>query len=435
MNNQVLFKKTALATAMAASVALLSACGGGSDTTASTSDTSVTTTGVITGFGSAVVGSVKYDTDNAVKTEDGKLVELSDMTVGQKCTVVGTIDSNGTTGTAASISCVDEVEGFVLGVTLDVNGDVESIDVMGQTVKVTMDTMFESNTYTSINQIQADDVIEVYGYSDGAGNIKATLIETKDPAALDTDIEVKGLVSSLDDAGFTFMIGSLMVDYSGAGANVPADLADGLYVEVKADNAPDTTGATPVLTATSVEIEDDGDMDIDGESGEELNVTGLVGEMNPVGDMNPDGKSGFMFNGSTFIDYEFVDIEDDFLPTIETGMTLTVEGKIDANGVFIPEEVVEEPETEAETEGYVTSVAEGTVSISTDGGTTVETFTVNADTRMKDELTYDQYFHLLKLIPAESYIEVEYYSLDSGEMIATEVELKAAPAPEMTTAL
>lgn len=406
MNNTTLFKKTALA----ASIALLTACGGsGSDTTASNDST--TTVGVITGFGSIYSDGTKYETGSASYKKDDAASDESEISVGYKCTIEGSVSPDGLTGTATSVSCSDELEGYVLGLTPGTNG-TGTIDVMGQTVMYNMDTLFDSDTRALITDLAVNDIVEVYGYSDGAGTVVATRVETKTFA--DSDIEIKGLISNLGDT--TFTIGTLIVDFNGV--NVPA-LENGLYVEVKAADAPTDTGSGMTLVATEVEIEGDGDMDMDGDAGLELNVTGLVSNMTP---------EGFTFNGSTFIDYTSVDIEDTFV--ITEGMTLTVEGKIDANGVFIPEEVVEEPETEAETDGYVTAFTEGTISISKDNGVTVETFTVNNDTRMIDELYHDQYFHFTDVTIDVSYVEIEYYTLDSGEMIATEVELEAAPMPE-----
>jgi len=410
MKSTTLFKKTAIA----AAIAMITACGG-SGSGSGTTDTSSTTVGVVTGFGSVYANGTKYETDSTSFKKDGNPSSESEMRVGDKCTIEGSVSADGTTGVATSISCNDELEGYVLSVSLDADG-LGTLDVMGQTVTVNRDTVFDSDTYASITELLADDIVEVYGFSDGAGTVVATRVETK--SDIDSDIEIKGLVSNLLET--TFTIGTLVVDYSTV-TSMP-DLTDGLYVEVKADAAPVDNGGVMTLTATYIEIEDDGDMDIDGDSGLELNVTGLVSNMI---------ETGFTFNGSTFIDYTSVDIEDTFI--ITEGMTIMVEGYIDADGVFIPEEVVEEPETEAETHGYVTAVAEGTISISMDNGLTVETFTVNNETRMIDELNYDQYFNLTDVTEG-AYVEIEYYTLDSGDMIATEIELEAAPMPEMEAA-
>lgn len=408
MKNSVLFKKTALA----ASIALLTACSG-SDTTTSASATDGTSVGVVTGFGSIYVNGVEYETDNAIITIDGKIALETDIGVGDICVVDGTVNPDGLTGTAISVTCTDELEGYVTDTSGLLNG-VGTIVVMGQTVNITLDTVFDSDTYASIDQLMVDNIVEISGFSDGAGTVVATRVETK--SDIDNDIEIKGLVSNLLDT--TFTIGTLVVDYSTV-SSMPV-LTEGLYVEVKADTAPVDNAGVLTLTATYIEIEEDGDMDIDGDSGQELNVTGLVSDL---------VESGFTFNGSTFIDYASVDIEDTFV--ITEGMTITVEGYIDENGVFIPEEVVEEPETEAETYGYVTAFTEGTISISMDDGVTVETFTVNNDTRMIDELYHDQYFNFTDVTVGVSYVEIEYYTIvDSGEKVATEVELEDAPANE-----
>ena len=420
MKNTMIFKKTAIA----ASIALLTACGGsGTGTTASTQSTSV---GTITGFGSIVFDDGnKYDTDATNEmTSDGVPTDISGYKVGDKCVITGTVNGDGT-GTATAVHCKDELEGFVSDVSgmTDNNGKTGTMVVMGQTVTITLDTVFESDniddSYTSIDQVVAGDVIEVSGYSDGNGTVLASRVETK--LASDADIEVKGLVSGYTDGATSFTIGTLVVDITSLTGTMPP-LSDGLYIEVKAETAPTTdVNGVQTLVATAIEIEDGGDMDVEGEN-IELNLTGLVSDMVP---------EGFTFNGSTFIDYEFVDIEDTFV--ITEGMKITVEGYIDADGVFVPEEVVEEPETENETYGYVTSVAEGTISISMDNGDTVETFTVNNETRMIDELNHEQYFKLLDLAGMDNpFVEIGFYTTDSGEMIATEVELEAAPAPSNT---
>ncbi|VAW66927.1 hypothetical protein MNBD_GAMMA10-319, partial [hydrothermal vent metagenome] len=66
MKSIALLKKSLLAASIAAGIATLTACSGGTSDTATTGNTSnATTSGVITGFGSVFVNGVEYETDSA----------------------------------------------------------------------------------------------------------------------------------------------------------------------------------------------------------------------------------------------------------------------------------------------------------------------------------------------------------------------------------
>ena len=69
--------------------------------------------------------------------------------VGDVVALKGSVNLDGMTGTASSIVCNDELEGFVLDVSaLGIDG-TGSLNVMGQTVTVTADTVFDSDTFAS----------------------------------------------------------------------------------------------------------------------------------------------------------------------------------------------------------------------------------------------------------------------------------------------
>jgi len=404
MNNQSVFRKTLLAT----SIALLTACGGsGGGTPADTS----TTSGVITGFGSIYINGIEYETDTASIDIDGALLPETQLGVGDVCEIEGTVNADGTTGTAVSVKCADELEGYVLDLSgLEIDG-TGTINVMGQTVTVNLDTVFEGDdTVLTINDLSVNDIIEVSGFSDGKGTVLATRIETKD---VSDDVEIKGIVINLNPADMTFMIGELTVDYSHAG-EVPSELADGLFVEAKTEMLLD--GLT--MFASEVEIEEDGDKDIDGDEGEEIEVQGVVSEVNR--DAEP---ATFLFNGQlVVIDH----LDDDFdTSTLMDGMMLTVEGYIDASGDFVIEEIEEEQETEDEVEGTVSAVTATTVTVL--DGEVETTYTVNNATRMIDEqlvagVEPSQYFSLENVFVGD-YVEVEFYVNEiSGENIATELK-------------
>jgi len=410
-----LFKKSAIA----ASILLATACGD-SGSLVSNTDTAATSNkvvGVITGFGSIYVNGVKYETDSASVSIDGVNSLETSLGVGDVITLEGTINPDGTTGVATAVSCNDEVEGYVLDTSSLLADGTGSINVMGQTIVVTVDTVFDGDILASINDVSLLDIVEVSGFPDGTGNIVATRIESKNAAE---DVEVKGTVAALDETQKTFKLGELTVDYSSA-AEVPANLSNGSFVEVKTETtlSGDLTNGF-VLSASKVETEDN-DSDIDGDEGEEITMQGVVSGVD---------DAGFSFNGTRF-EFSSIDIDDDFdVTTLVDGATITVEGYIDANGNFIVEEIEDEHESENEDEGLVTAVTESTITISVSANVE-KTFSVNNNTRMIDEqdegVTPLHYFSLAD-VSVGDYVEIESFVDDSAINIATELKREDEPS-------
>ena len=194
MKTEAVFKKTILA----ASIAMLAACGGSGGGNSASDGTSV---GVVTGFGSIYVNGVEYETGGATVDIDGVSSVETELGIGDVVEIDGSVNADGTTGTANSVVATDELEGYVFDVSTLSTG---SIIVMGQIVTITLDTVFSSDSIASIDLLANGDIVEVSGFSDGLGNITATRIETKNA---DTDIELKGLVTGLDRTAQTFTIG------------------------------------------------------------------------------------------------------------------------------------------------------------------------------------------------------------------------------------
>ncbi|MCW9047191.1 MAG: DUF5666 domain-containing protein [Gammaproteobacteria bacterium] len=414
MNNQSSLNKTLLAASITAAITMLSACGGGDSSQPVGSSSTV---GVITGFGSVYVNGVEYETDRASIDIDGKQSIETSLGIGDVVVLQGSVNADGVTGSATAISCADELEGYVLDLSGLVAG-IGSINVMGQNVSINIDTVFDSDTLTSISDLSVNDIVEVSGFADGNGNILATRIETKNAAE---DIELKGLVSNLDVNVKTFTIGTLTIDYSSA-QELPSNLDNNLYVEVKTETAlSGNLNDGFVLSASKVEIEDDGDMDMDGDEGDELKVQGLVSDVT---------ETSFRFNGQ-LVEFSSLDIDDDFnLSSLVDGMMITVEGYIDANGNFVVEEIEEDHESELEVEGTVTAKTE--ISVTVSSNSVLTTFVINNDTRMIDEqdsgVTPLHYFSLTDVAIGD-FVEVKYYVDNSNnDNVATELEREDAPS-------
>ncbi len=425
MNTSRYFSMTALTAAIALG---LTACGGGSSTTSSLDGSTASVTGVITGFGSIFVNGVEYETNGANITIDGQPGTEDDLRVGMVVTLEGS--ASGNSGTAVSISFSDEMEGLVDANNVDPNTGTGTMTVMGQTVEVTVDTVFDSKVtgIGSVGQVAAGHIVEVSGYSDGNGNVIATRIELK---AQDLNsylsqhasgIEMKGVISNLDTNAMTFDIGTQTVSYSGATLDddLSGSLQDGLYVEVKSQQGKDGNG---VLIASKVELENGGRMGHDGKAGEEYEMMGAL-----VADPDSDG---FQIDGQTILIGNSTKFEGITMDQLAKGDMVKVEGYIDADGNLVATEVKMERDSDS---GSCNQEYKGTlVSVTLDSGAVNAgtivmpgdvSIRIENDTMMKDDrdegMMPDMKFNMSKL-NAGDYVEV--HACRSGDtLVATKLE-------------
>lgn len=378
-----------------------------------TTDTSDTTVGVITGFGSVYVNGVEYETNGTSFDIDEANGSENDLAVGQVVTLKGSVNADGATGTATNISFADNVEGVVIAAIIAADG-TGTLDVMGQTVTVTATTMFDTDVVSiaDMASISAGNLVEVSGYSMGDGNIVATHIEVKAAAFSGQEMEVKGLVSSLDSGAKTFNIGSLVVEYGSAIMDLEGKtLVNGLYVEAKTV----TALAGYIMTASRVEIEDDGDMDMDMAEGEEIEMSGPV---------LAKGADYIVINGQRFYFTGILDDDSDIaFADITVGMYIEVEAYADSQGRLI----VTEAELEDEGDISITAHIDANGINLTNKTITIlgQTVKVSNSTVFKDEqdegVTPVRYFHIDDLA-AGDLIELEFYVDTDGSIIATLVE-------------
>lgn len=363
---------------------ILSACGGGG--TGSATLPANTTVGVITGFGSIFVNGCEYDTDSASFTVDDNPSATEDnLNSGDMVKVTSSTACDKTTakGTASNVSSSDELEGVVD--SNSVAGGAGTMVVMGQTITVNTLTIFEDDTsgVATVNDITTGHVVEISGYSVGTGTIVASRIEVKYlslAAALLADpgyeIEVKGLVSSLDTNTQMFNIGGLIVDYGSAiiDNSISGGLSDNLYVEVKA--ATYTPGAA--FAATKVELEGNGEIGHHGSENDEVELRGLLTAYDAGKREVTIGSQTFVINDNTQVkDINGNDItasagEAALASSTLGSVMLEGHGKFNAAGDLIAEEIewVDSLTDNNECKGTVSAL------ISTDLNT--GTLTVNA---------------------------------------------------------
>lgn len=203
-------------------LALLAGCSGGnidigvqgpdinSSIPPAQTDEPITAHGTITGSGGIVVNGVRYLANNTTITVNGNPGTLSDLRHGYVVTVYGEIGSGGELGVAYRI----ESNVRVIGPVEDVDLAGHQLLVMGQSVRIDADTYFGAAIDgDTLDGLSAGDMIEVSGYADAVGGIRATRI---DMAGSDTPPRLTGRVENLDIANLLFSINRLTVDYGNA---------------------------------------------------------------------------------------------------------------------------------------------------------------------------------------------------------------------------
>jgi hypothetical protein len=403
-----MFSNRIVATSLIALLpAVLVACGGGggSDAPGTTAPaaTNKTTVGQITGFGSIYVNGIEFDTAGASYEVDDALASNDDaLAVGMVVKVEGSVNADGLTGSAFSVSYDDDVEGVVEQLMTDSNDvNIKSFLVMG--VKVIADassTNFESSDPNfSFETIAEGDVVEVSGDYGPDSSLFATYVEEQ--SADDDEYEAKGTVSnwnSTDSFDLVLRNGSFIMVTLAAGAEIPsAGIEEGQFVEV--EGTIDDPAADPkALTAFKVELEDNDRLDDDDD---EVEVKGVL---------NYDAASGtwsvkdieLAFGGGT--EYKPVSLEDMIADQSAAGMTVEVDGEKVGEVLQVDEIELEEDELEfkADVEGKADN---GTLTLSFGGASGTVSVIVTSETMFLDD---------------DSVVSFNYDSINVGDKVEIE---------------
>lgn len=380
----------------------LTACssGGGSSSGSETSTGSRSVYGVISGFGSVFVNGVEYETDRALIRIEGANASERDLQVGMVVGLQGRLNTDGVTGVAEVIEFADELEGVVLENSVATDG-TGPMNIMGQTVRVSRDTVFESDV-DGVNlpsEVIPGNVVEVSGHGDGRGQIFASRLEVKRGSwqAGDT-IELKGIVQDLDSSGSTFRIGDLLIDFSAA-QEVPGELANGLYVEVESDSAPEDNGSGYQLTATRVERAHR--YVVTGEPGGEVEIAGIVTDISSLPD-------SFELNGQTIRIQSGSSSEDEIeWDAIRLDARVEVEGVYGPDGRLVAREVESEDDADTEFVGFVEAIdsGAGTIIVSS------QVIQITSRTRMIDSRANAEHYFDLSDLAVGDFVEV---AVDTG---------------------
>ena len=377
----------------------IAGCGGGGETVAGIDArgnpvaTAVASQGAITGFGSVVVNGVRYDTSSATFTLDGALGLQSDLAVGDVVTVLGTVNSDGTSPTATSVTFDDAVEGPISAI----DTVAQTLTVLGQLVRVDAETSFDDSiSPRGLDGLNVADVIEVSGFFLADGSISATRIEPK-PAG--GELEITGIVSNL--VGTTFEINGFVVDFDTAMLqNFPGGTPeDGQRVEAKGDGL----GGLGQLIATRVEFKNN---DL-GSDGDHVELEGFVTRFSAATDFDVEGvpvttNAQTVFENGTSAD-------------VALNRKLEVEGEISAAGVLVATKV------EIKSSGFirVDSLVED---VQTNQITVLGiVFEVNESTRFEDNSAADLDIFNLSHVVVGDFVEIRGFD-GAGGLVATRLE-------------
>lgn len=263
--------------ALSVAALMLSACGGGSGTSAPVSASmsgTLGTSGTVTGFGSVIVDGVRIndrDVTAGVEQDDDTVIN-AELKIGQHVDV-----EHNENLVATKIRISSEVKGPVD----NVNTVAGTLTVFGQTVVVNNIvnsgpiTVFEA-PYTQLSDIKIGDIIEVHGLVKidvaGAMTLQATRIEKSTVGAY---YRVKGNVAELSTAASTFKVGSLLVNYAGAKIKPSLSaLVNGAVVYVSIPVTPTFTGTAINAAVIKVKNHHDENQDRDAKLG------GVVANLN-----------------------------------------------------------------------------------------------------------------------------------------------------------
>jgi hypothetical protein len=350
-------------------------CGGGGgggsspgaalpENTNNASSADISSTGTIDGFGSIFVNGVEFETDNSAVSLDGVTATEDKLRLGMVVTVHGTVNEDGTTGTADQVVFDDEVQGPVSAIENGQDGDSLLLTVLGVSIIAERTgTVFDG---VSFDTLAVGDLVEVSGFVENGVQLRATRIEKKSdfvPGA--SEVELKGTVSGL--TGTTFTLQTYVVDFSSADlSGVPGgSITEGMLVEVHG------TLTNNTIVADQVEQEDDASNGFD--DGDELSVQGAISNLVDQGHFEVDG---------VVVDATHATLEPAGL-VLANGVIAEVEGTW--NGSILVAEEVKARRGRVELEAKVASVntAESTLTLQFFTGTV--TVQVDSTTLLDDD--------------------------------------------------
>lgn len=395
-------------------VLALPACGGSSDPVTTPPTTIApppvvtspgkTVVGPISGFGSIIVNGVRYDTSNTTFTIDGNAGTQADLKVGQVVVIKSETDGSGN-AVASSVDYEEILEGPVSSVDVS----ARSFTILGQTILIDNSTSFDDDiSPSSIDGLQLGDILEISGQFNSSNEIVATRVEKSDDQSANNSNEVHGRVADLDTTAMTFSLGTLNVGYSSAALEDfdNRNIANGDLVEVEGS----TFLNDGTLVATKVEYEGDDEDEREGDENDEAEIRGLITTFESAQRFTVAGVTVLTNNATTY--------EDGAAENLGLDVRVEVEGRYNAAGELIANEIEFEARSEIEVSSTIDAVDTTAQTLSVFG----ITFTVDAMTRYEDnDDRAVQTFSLDNLVIG-NFVEVSAYEDATGVLVASKIE-------------
>lgn len=239
---------------------LITACGGG----VGTGGTGTYAAGPISGFGSIIVGGVRYDETQATITDDmGRQRSTAELKLGAMVEVEAGSVLVDASGAAQARAQRVRLTSDIVGPVSALAPSAGRLMVLGQEVRVAADTVFDTRLPAGLASLLSGTVVEVYARYDASSNAYvATRLEVaSDPTAW----KIRGTVTSVDAASGTLRIGNTTVV---APVGVAAGLATGQTVRLQLQSSNVPGAAVQAIAASNAERKP-------GE-GSEVRLSGLV---------------------------------------------------------------------------------------------------------------------------------------------------------------
>jgi hypothetical protein len=406
-------------------LAVLAGCGGSGSSDApgtapnTPSATNQTTVGQITGFGSIYVNGIEFDTAGASYEVDDAVASDDDaLAVGMVVKVEGSVNADGSTGTAFSVSYDDDIEGVVEDLMDTGDPDIKTFLVMDVTIVADANTTnFRSDDPSfSFGTIVEGDVVEVSGDYGTDNRLYATFIEEQD--ANDDEYEAKGTVSEYAGGDAFVLIlrgGSTLNVVLAPGAEIPsAGIANDQYVEVEG-TIDDPAADLKTLIAFKVEIEDDDRLDDDDN---EVEVKGMLNYDMDTGTWSVKDIELAFGDGT---EYKPAALEDLIADQSAAGMTVEVEGVKTGDVVQVEKIELEEDELEFKAD-VETKADDGTLTLTFGSAAGSVPVIVNGETMFLDDDAVES-FNYGSIMPGDK-VEIEARWGDGGAIYASNLHLE-----------
>ncbi len=316
---------------LAACITLLSCGGGDYADNGGMSGTGVTE-GSITAFGSIFVAGVEWETDGARIEINDAPASASDLRLGMVVRIEGEFAADGLNGRATSVVFDASLGGPIARDPVDTvpDGREKRFEVLGVPVFVDeLDTVFAGGA--TFDGLARDDVVEVSGFADAAGALRATRVERVGRFPDTAGAELRGTVASLfqDPAGGgVFRLADVTIHYSAStrfSRLGEGDLANGTRVAVRGDLR--INGEE--LDADEIELEQRG---LGRGNRAQVGLQGLVTDFQSIADLRVAGQR---------VDASSASIDPPGL-VLTDGLLVEVHGRL-AGGVLIARTLELEP--------------------------------------------------------------------------------------------